>query len=142
MLKTVVRSAGLAAVLGLSLFAIGCEAPGVGDPCLPESIPAGGFRDSEAYIETSSVQCRTRVCMVYRLAGDPSPDCGGVAGVVCPSDQEIRDRVYCTCRCDGPADSTTSFCECPEGFSCEPVLELGGAGIRGSYCVRSNTIVE
>ena len=49
----------------------GCTAPGIGDPCIPESIPEGGFVGSEAYLETSSVQCRTRVCMVYQLTGVP-----------------------------------------------------------------------
>ncbi len=61
-------------VIGLLAFgpaAVGCNAPGVGDPCTPENIPSDGFNGSEAYLETSSVQCRTRVCMVYQLQGDP-----------------------------------------------------------------------
>ena len=32
--------------------------------------------------------------------------------------------------------AASSTCECPGGFSCEEVLETGGDGLRGSYCVR------
>ena len=45
--------------------------PKVGAPCLPEQVPETGFDDREAYIESSSVQCETRVCIVYHLKGDP-----------------------------------------------------------------------
>lgn len=130
----------VALFMGLSLT--GCEAPGVGDPCLPEAVPEGGFRDTESYLETSSVQCRTRVCMVYKLEGDPRPVCeddpnGTTAGCPAPGDladpAEAEERIFCTCRCDGPSNTTN--CECPSGFSCEEVLDLGGDGIRGSYCI-------
>jgi hypothetical protein len=138
-----------------ALGAVGCEAPGVGDPCTPESVPPCvrdaegvlrcGFNDREAYLETSSVQCRTRVCMVYKLSGDPnrilgeSPECL-TDSTGCVTQDAVDDRVYCTCRCRAPAGVDTTVCECPEGFACEEVLELGGDGIRGSYCVRSSTV--
>jgi hypothetical protein len=121
----------------------GCQAPGVGDPCTPESVPEGGFVSTEAYLETSSVQCRTRVCMVYKLSGIPN-----TADDPCPADQpcasppDTEARVYCTCRCDAPADSTASLCECPDDYTCEPVIEsaMAGPGVQGSYCVRTSTI--
>lgn len=103
----------------------------------------GGFVNTEAYLETSSVQCRTRVCMVYQLAGLPAREAGDCDPGTqnCASIQETIDRVYCTCRCDAPSGSTATLCDCPDDFTCREVVVLEGAGdgIRGSYCVRNGT---
>jgi hypothetical protein len=136
-------------MLTLTVALIGCEAPGVGDPCVPEAIPeGGGFNALEKYLETSSVQCRTRVCMVYEFSGDPSEsreECEtrlGGPNVECdalPSQADIEQRVYCTCRCDTTTQGA-STCECPEGFACVPILDdPESPGITGSYCVRDDT---
>ena len=121
------RSQKLLRVTALALFGLamlGCPTTsGVGDPCDPESVPGGGFDPNEVYLETSSVQCRTRVCMVYKIDGLPSDS------------QANEDRVYCSCRCDAPADSNTPTCNCPNGFVCETILNQGGSGIQGGYCV-------
>jgi hypothetical protein len=138
--------------LCLAAFATGgCATPAVGDPCLPEQVPDNGFSDSEAYVESSSVQCQTRVCMVYHLDGDPREDClqrmgcqvGGATpcpedALRCADENETEKRVYCTCRCDS---GNTGFaeCECPDGFTCVDVLEQGGPGVRGGYCVKNGT---
>lgn len=114
-----------AALTVLALTAVGCKpGTGVGDPCDPESVPGGGFDPQEVYLETSSVQCRTRVCMVYEIDGLPDDSI------------ENQENVYCTCRCDAPADSNTPTCNCPNGFACETILEQGGSGIQGGYCVK------
>ena len=55
-------------------------------------------------------------------------------GKAVDSDADL-ERVYCTCRCDAPAGSDTPTCNCPSGFVCETILEQGGTGIRGGYCV-------
>jgi len=131
------------ALIGLfGLIQVGCPAPPVGDPCTPEQIPTGGFADSEAYIETSSVQCETRVCMVYKLAGDPTcvdqptlPQCQGLPPL---NQTEVDRRIYCTCRCKASNDAFAT-CECPDDYACVPVLELGGPGVEGSYCVKRGT---
>lgn len=133
----------LAAALGLPT--LGCEAAGVGDPCEPESVPAGGFDAEERYLETSSVQCRTRVCLVYELDGDPrkiigDPDTCPDNGDDCVTEQDVADRIFCTCRCDAPTDEARE-CECPDGFSCSEILDIGSDGIRGSYCVRDDLLV-
>jgi hypothetical protein len=123
--------------LGIGVLVGGCRGSAVGDPCEPEQVPEGGFDPNEAYLETSSVQCRTRVCMVFKLQGDPSEDCNP-ATTVCPSETEVEQKVYCTCRCDRPDDAFGRTCSCPSGYSCVPVLDLGGAGIRGSYCCNND----
>ncbi|MFI5308571.1 MAG: hypothetical protein ACHQ53_14525 [Polyangiales bacterium] len=155
----------LASALFVALIA-GCSTPAVGAPCLPEQVPQTGFDDREAYIETSSVQCQTRVCMVYRLRGDPRQGCvatgpsaapaatgtGGTAaaaaaaagttqGKVCASPQEVLDRIYCTCRCNAGGTGFAE-CKCPDGYTCVDVLDQGGPGVRGGYCVKNGTFTN
>ena len=146
-----------ASALALALTLIGCGTPAVGAPCLPEQVPAGGFDQSEAYIESSSVQCETRVCMVYHLEGAPpdtSPcqpkqlitmcdpkDKNCVMPVPCATPQDVEKFVYCTCRCESGNPKFAS-CTCPSGYTCASVLEQGSVGVRGSYCVRSDTVTQ
>ncbi|QQR88825.1 MAG: hypothetical protein IPJ88_11375 [Myxococcales bacterium] len=121
-----------------SLASFGCEVEGVGDPCVPEAIQSGGFDEKEFYIEPSSVQCRTRFCLVYQLQGDPTNVCadGVLSGTDgCLTTDEVADRVYCTCKCGGE----NSNCDCPDGFRCEEIFgEETSPGIAGSYCVKSS----
>ena len=126
-------------VIAIALLGVACSESGVGDACVPEQVPAGGFLQSETYLETSSVQCATRVCLVRGLDGDPNnlieDDCP--LGVdTCTDEAAVEETVYCSCRCAAPAGSGVPTCGCPGGFKCEEVLETGGDGIRGSYCVR------
>jgi hypothetical protein len=133
-------------LLLLAFLAVGCRGSSVGDPCTPEQIPPGGFNLEESYLETSSVQCRTRVCMVRGLQGDPTNvfyeagdsrnTCMLGVDADCHSAEEIEDTVYCTCRCRAPEGSNTPTCNCPGGFECVDVLESGGIGIQGGYCVK------
>jgi len=143
--------AGLASLLLVALTS-GCATPEVGAPCLPEQIPDTGFDDREAYIESSSVQCETRVCIVYRLDGDPRDGCvasppeegctpGDTScsqGKKCSEPADVEDRIYCSCRCNS-ADTGFAECECPDGFSCVDLLDQGGPGVRGGYCVKNGT---
>ena len=69
------RLALLAIAVGLGLSSVGCASPAIGAPCLPEQVPENGFDDREAYVESSSVQCETRVCVVFKLRGDPREGC-------------------------------------------------------------------
>jgi hypothetical protein len=132
-----------------ALGAIGCTDEGVGDPCIPETIPCNsegekcGYKASEAYIEATSVQCRSRLCIVYKLdndtqgtiPSDPRTLCSnsGESADGCVSDEALAKSVYCTRRCVSDAD-------CPTEYTCEPVLSLGGPGIRGSYCVKGAAV--
>lgn len=127
--------------IGLGLLAAGCNGSPIGDPCIPESIPAGGFDDREIYLETGSVQCRTRTCMVYELDGDPRQVQGSDTCVdpdLCVSAQELDQQVFCSCRCSAPQGSevNTPLCDCGDGYTCvDDVVTTGGPGVRGGYCV-------
>jgi hypothetical protein len=127
----------------LTLSAIGGCAPSpIGDPCVPESIPSAGFDPREIYLETSSVQCRTRVCMVYQLDGNPEDICDGVDDTdACVSAQALENQVFCTCRCSIPAgvEANTPLCNCADGYVCQDNVVSAGegsrAGVAGGYCV-------
>lgn len=155
-----------AVILGAlcSIILGGCPSDGIGDPCSPEAVPQNddfsiGFNSKDVFLETSSVQCRTRVCMAYKLEGHPdfATDSGScetgkattdkaasaseafqapVNVNKCPTNANVTDRVYCTCRCGG--QGSTPLCECPDGFECTEILKSGGDGLRGSYCVKAN----
>lgn len=136
----------LTGIIALAMLAGACAEAGVGDACVPEKVPPGGFLSSETYLESSSLQCATRVCLVRGLDGDPSnvqedgcplddPD-ANPNDSTCVPQSEVDENVYCSCRCGAPEGSGFSTCSCPSGFKCEEVLETGGDGVRGSYCVR------
>src|ERR1700759_5767603 len=90
----------LAAAAFVAFVGFGCGDPAVGEPSLPEQIPEGGFDPSEAYIESSSVQCETRVCMVGKLEGAPqgTPTCMQDP-TKCASEQDVNDRWWGAGRC-------------------------------------------
>ena len=59
------------------------------------------------------------------------------------SNRQTDKAVYCSCRCDGP-NKNARYCECPEGFQCEPIvanLEITKTAgqLAGSYCIRSGS---
>ena len=142
MSKKLLELMGFVAIAALWLVAAGCASSAVGDPCVPEQVPEGGFLASETYLETSSVQCVTRLCLVRELDGDPNQICGEaeVDSDECVTENEIERSVYCSCRCGAPEGSSVPTCGCPGGFICEEILETGGDGLRGSYCVRDPTL--
>jgi hypothetical protein len=53
--------------------------------------------------------------------------------------------VYCSCRCadlNGQRPSDQTFCDCPDGFSCERLVTSigqGNEGLTGSYCIKNGT---
>ncbi len=143
----------------------GCDADGVGDPCVPEdeySDTFSGFAVTEVNTESRSFQCQSRLCLVNHFQGRVSCPYGQTAeqaannpGCSIPSssepvrtavkpelvDRRTEDAVYCSCRCAGP-DESARYCECPSGFSCSPVVPDFGTGtaqLPGSYCVRAGS---
>jgi hypothetical protein len=139
----------------LALGAIGCTDEGVGDPCTPETVPCDsdglncGYKASESYIEATSVQCKSRLCIVHKLdnqtegmfGADPRKLCDDDPNVdTCVDLEDLQKSVYCTCRCRTTADgSKNDLCDCPSGFSCTEILNLGGPGIVGSYCTKDGS---
>lgn len=61
------------------------------------------------------------------------------------ADRAADKTVYCSCRCadiNGQKPSDQSFCECPDGFTCEPLVTSignGNEGLTGSYCIKTGT---
>lgn len=128
------------------MLAAGCSPSPIGDPCVPESIPATGFDDREVYLETSSVQCRTRVCMVYQVEGNPEDICDeGNDTEQCVDGTVADNQVFCTCRCSVPegAQANTPLCNCADGYVCLDNVVTAGSGmgegsregVAGGYCV-------
>jgi hypothetical protein len=117
------------------------HASSVGDACSFETVPVTGFDDREVYLETGSPECATGACLVYHLRGDPAADCkpSPAATAQCAGKDEVKNRVYCSCRCDAPPGDPGGLCACPHGFSCVHTFDSLPAGLRGSYCVRNNT---
>jgi len=79
------------------------------------------------------------------VTGDPA-DTRKKATVQPQCLDRIADRaVYCSCRCadingNKPGDQT--FCDCPDGFSCTPLVTSigkGNEGLTGSYCIKSGS---
>jgi hypothetical protein len=108
---------------------------------LPEILPAHGF-GGEIAVEASHAGCVSRACLVHEVYGDIRPDCVPCSywsdplceTERCASEDEVEERVYCSCHCDAP--DGPAECTCPTGYSCQPVLPLGPKGVTGSYCVR------
>ena len=64
-----------AGILASPLFATGCKATGVGDPCIPEqeyNAQFGGFDEQEVNVESKSFTCQTRLCLVNHFRGRTS----------------------------------------------------------------------
>jgi hypothetical protein len=63
----------LAALLSVAvLTGTGCNATGIGDPCVPEQeyLPTFvGFDENEVSVESKSFQCQTRLCLVNHFRG-------------------------------------------------------------------------
>ncbi|MGD8863155.1 MAG: hypothetical protein PVI30_24285 [Myxococcales bacterium] len=117
---------------------VGTPEDQVGAACLPRVVPEGGFDEREAYLQTGAQACGGGACLVFRLGGDPLERC---VSSNCASPDEVQERVYCSCRCDG-ADPDADYCACPEGFTCVDLGQLGPESAEGSYCARNGTFTS
>jgi hypothetical protein len=137
---------------------------GIGDPCIPgdeKFATFGGYGVSEVTVDTNALSCKTGVCVVNHFQGrvtcpagqtaeeigagraacQVASDDGSVEPVTVPvapqcDSRPADDSVLCTCSCAGD-DPSLSYCACPNGFTCQPLLKpaanLGSVGT--SYCI-------
>jgi hypothetical protein len=155
-LKPTMTSTGVS----FALLALACESGQIGQPCIPEdeySPILSGFSLGEINVESPSLQCESRLCLVNHFQGRVSCPYGqtgadlgkpGTAPERCripgTAGQEASDQVkvpvaawnverppevavYCSCRCDGP-DPSRHYCRCPPGYECRPLLSTFGLG--------------
>lgn len=101
----------------------------LGNACIIDVVPDGGFDSREAYLSTNHPGCDTGACLVVGLDGDPSPGCEGDR---CASAEDSATHVTCTCRCDSPEPEARA-CECGADQACVPLFRAGPYA--GSYCV-------
>lgn len=128
--------AGLVAVAALIALPTACETGGVGDPCTPEQEYVAhftGFDIAEAYVESRSFPCATRICLVNHFQGRISCPLGQSAADMraCdgPDDTSCGDGIECTAAetftppcdpCDPSQDSACSPVARPPGLTCDP----------------------
>lgn len=145
------------------LASTGCEPEGIGDPCTPEredDATFGGFDEREVNVESTSLQCRSRLCLVNHFRGRVSCPTGAACevpgthdAVTATTPPQCADRgadatVYCSCRCANEAGETNdgaNYCSCPDGFTCEQLVPKIGSrneGLTGGYCIKRGTEYE
>jgi hypothetical protein len=81
------------------------------------------------------------------IEGTADPVSGKKDSTVKPQclDRSAANAVYCSCRCadiNGQKPSGQTFCDCPDGFTCERLVTSigqGNEGLTGSYCIKTNT---
>jgi hypothetical protein len=116
-----VVAVGVVAVVGSPLFATGCKATGVGDPCTPEQEydpTFNGFDEKEVNVESKSFQCQTRLCLV----------------------NHFRGRVSCAYGQDesaAPSNGSKTACTVPG--TKDPITGKGTAGSGGAKCQPGET---
>jgi hypothetical protein len=67
-----IRGYSQVAIAAWGLLALGCEAGGIGDPCIPEAeydLYFNNFSEADVFAETRSFQCETRLCLVNHFQG-------------------------------------------------------------------------
>jgi hypothetical protein len=110
-------------------------------------------RSSCPYGQTEGTSGSDRCFLPGTKDSEEYNSAGECTNCVVPTvDPQLIDRpptsaMYCSCRCAGP-DSNVRYCECPSGYSCEPLITFqapsGNAGgqLVGSYCIKDGTKVD
>ena len=135
MTKWIASAAAIIVINGM--LALGCQEEMVGAPCVPET-DEGDYNenlggDTVYSIETRSVQCKTRMCLIMTTT-----QTGGMADQLKYS--------FCSCRCkdaeghsyENNPDKYDDLCECPPNTLCEHVLddlEDAPEKVTGAYCI-------
>lgn len=83
-----------------------------------------------------------------QVTGDTSNPARGARVSPQCLDRSADKTVYCSCRCandQGRTDDGSSYCACPTGFECSPLVTSIGASTRdiaGSYCIKRGTAYD
>ena len=94
---------------------------------------------------TDQASCTVPSDSTKAISGNPA-DTRKLAEVSPQCVDRNADRaVYCSCRCadiNGEKPSGSTFCDCPDGFACTPLVTSigqGNEGLTGSYCIKNDT---
>jgi hypothetical protein len=126
---TMTRSilAALAAAVSVTVISgTGCNATGVGDPCIPEAEYSQaflGFNAKEVNVESKSFQCQTRLCLANHFQGR----------VTCPYGQSKDGTAFSPATTCG--DKSTSCCT-PIGQNVNGVDPTTGTAPSGGIAVQ------
>jgi hypothetical protein len=101
------------------------------DPVTNEPLPAGQYNPK---------------CSIPGTQASTTPTSADNINVKVPPQLLARQTdkaVYCSCRCDGP-EKNARYCECPEGFQCEELVDdlkitMAAGNLAGSYCIRAGS---
>jgi hypothetical protein len=141
------------------------SAASLGAPCVPSpelSTSFAGFSQMEVTLDENNPACGNgAACVVNHFQGltscpygqDAGADTCTVPGTSTPVLAEVRaqvtprqtaNTVYCSCRCEnaeGKIDDGASYCACPSGYTCSPLVPtlVAGDSRAGSYCIKSDT---
>ncbi|HVU05782.1 MAG TPA: hypothetical protein VHE30_28735 [Polyangiaceae bacterium] len=174
LLASAVLASGAGGCGGAVSHDVAAQAKSVGRSCTPaeeQSATFGGFGLEEVTIEENAPECDLGVCLVAAFQGRTTCAYGQPAGAdgttvdsSVPDDERCRTpsgervtvpvspqkvvrppskAVYCSCRCGGP-DPEASYCACPSGFECRPLVEGSDPNdpVTGSYCVLATNPVS
>jgi hypothetical protein len=120
----------------------------------PDAVDSGLSTCMGTLEHRNSVECQPGGDLHRKSCQVPTRDGSAWEDRVVPAvDPQLQNRqavdtVYCSCRCGGPEgadDGGASFCECPSGFVCEPLVDdmgLGKGNLAGSYCVKQGTTYD
>jgi hypothetical protein len=131
----------LTSVVAVGTIPVACQSGGVGDPCTPEEeyqSNFAGFAANQNFIESSSFDCSTRLCLVNYFQGRVSCPLGQVVAAA-GSTTQAGSIQYCT----GPGDQSCVASQVPTDPNNKPVCtqaeNYGPACKQNSDCLSPTT---
>jgi hypothetical protein len=109
-----------------------------------DGVPPSGAPPADCHVPGDATQKITGLTVPTDAASFRDPRKKALVAPQC-KDRSADKTVYCSCRCadiNGNQPSGETFCSCPDGFSCTPLVTSIGAGnegLTGSYCILNNT---
>lgn len=107
----------IAILSALTFLLFGCPPSGIGEPCEPEVSPEGGFQRGEIALEVPSLQCQTRICLVWGNAGNDTP--AKFCSKKCDSDEDCEGDIAAHCEAEA---NNQEIPEALQGTYCVPEI--------------------